>query len=106
MKKLILSSAAIMMALAVNSFAGTPEKGEAKTPVENKTTASVFTYRVIQEHEDGTVEFEEGPGQGCAGQENLCEWQSSTAMPSPQQKSTIETSPNVIPGSLKYRNIN
>lgn len=76
MKKLILSSAAILMAFSFSAIAGTPEnnKSEAKAKV-------TYVYHYESEDLEGNITFASGPANGCPnGTAKPCEWESDQPM--------------------------
>lgn len=64
MKKLLFSTAAIMLAFSVNTFAGTPETKDAKAAKTETTSSGVFHY-VSESTTEGqfrvTGNWQEGP---------------------------------------------
>lgn len=94
MKKIIFSTAALMLA-SVFSFAGTPEtKGEAKPEV--KTESATIHYRYQSTNPNGSLNFVEGQNNECPpGTEKPCNWESEVPLTSPMTKAQLESNPNV-----------
>lgn len=97
MKKLILSTAALMLATAF-SFAGTPDtKTEAKAKPEVKTETTTLVYHYTGKDAQGRIVFQEGPAPDCNGLGSVpCEWQTSSPMSSPQTEAYINSNATVI----------
>lgn len=80
MKKLLLSSAAMMLAFSFSAIAGVPEnnKSEAKAKTEAKES---HTYRFVSQDVNGLITFEEGTNNNCPpGGNKPCEWISDEPM--------------------------
>lgn len=89
----MFSTAAIVMALSFNAFAGTPEKAEAKPEV--KTEPTTHYYRYQSTNPNGSINFVEGQNNSCDDGEKPCNWESSVPLTSPMTTSELESNPNV-----------
>ncbi|WP_222165898.1 DUF6520 family protein [Edaphocola aurantiacus] len=97
MKRIVLSTAALMLATAF-SFAGTPEtKTEAKAKPEVKTEIASQVYHYDSKNSNGTINFLPGePGQNdCTDGETPCRWVSDAPLTSPMSPAQIESQATV-----------
>lgn len=96
MKRIVLSTAALMLASAF-SFAGTPEtKTEAKAKPEVKTETTLV-YHYTGRDASGKIQFAAGePSVTCQDDGPVpCRWESSSPMTSPQTEAYINSNADV-----------